>query len=659
MATAVGLSFQLTASSVGMAKGVNDAVKSLGSLGVAAQKAANDLSVIKTIELGRTIVSGLRSLVGTITSYVSQVDQATEATSNLSRELGISFGQLQELQIAAELSGVSAETLARAFTRAQVTISKAASGSKEAAAALSSIGLDPAALQGMGSTEQFVAIAKAISQIENPAQRAAAAVAIFGKSGAELLPVFRELEQNLAASRGLLQQFGGGVTQLEADRVTAIGDAFDLARRALGIFVTKVLAELSPVLIEASNSFVKFLASLDRTQIAASAAAVLKTVSNVMSTLWAIGKLLAPVVGALAKFLQFVGDNSRGAAIGLAAASAALVAYQVGCVIAAIATQGLGAAIRTALSSTGIGALVVVLGLAVGALVEYAIAADEAAVGTADLEGEMKTAAADVKAETEKMAGALASSMEKMFSSAEEKAKQAAEAARREADAAIERMTVERDFGGDSAMASAARAVAAIESDIKRTEEEIAAAREASSRKDPESAKRRLEIERDIAVARGLGDEAAAKAAEERLRAEEQNAAAARAANRDAVDAGVKRLADLDQALEREREIASGQRKAAEAQAKAAEERARKEQEFIRARMAFDEKRTIELSVRKAGPVEAKDVRTAQGFKDLMFKYTGTNELDPAIVEYKKQLKELVAIRRAIEQQPQPDVVQI
>jgi hypothetical protein len=77
-----------------------------------------------------------------------------------------------------------------------VTISKAAGGGKEAVQALSSIGLSAADFQGLSSSEQFTLIANAINGITDPAQRAAAAVAIFGKSGADLLPAFRELGGN-------------------------------------------------------------------------------------------------------------------------------------------------------------------------------------------------------------------------------------------------------------------------------------------------------------------------------------------------------------------------------------------------------------------------------------------------------------------------------
>ena len=54
------------------------------------------------------------------------------------------------------------------------------------------IGVSMDQLQGKKPEEQFRAIAKAIGAIQDPTQRAAAAVSIFGKSGTELLPLFAE-----------------------------------------------------------------------------------------------------------------------------------------------------------------------------------------------------------------------------------------------------------------------------------------------------------------------------------------------------------------------------------------------------------------------------------------------------------------------------------
>lgn len=597
MSTAVGLSFQLTASSVGMSQGVNDAATQLGKLGASAKKAAADLSVLKTIEIGRAFISSIQSISSTFGNYVSGIDKSVESTSNLSRELGISFEQLSQLQLAAKLSGSSTDDLARAFTKAQVTITKAAAGGKEAVQALSAIGLSAADFQGLSSSEQFTLIANAISGITDPAQRAAAAVAIFGKSGAELLPVFRELGGNLGQAQELLAKFNGGISAAQAEQVNAIGDAFDKVGAAIQIVATQALAALSPALTQASNEFITFLASLDIAAVAQTASAAIEALAGGLQLAYSVASVLSPIAGALAKFIQFIGDNSQGAAIGLAAAAGALVAYQVACVASTIATVGLGTAIRTLLASTGIGALVVGLGLLAGAAIEYAVssksAADAAGTSTASIQQQTEAATAESK----RLAAETAATIKQSFGAAEDaatkaaaEAKRASDAARREADSSIQRLITDQQFGGDSQRYAAAQAVLSINADIKRTEEEIAAARAA-------------------------GDQ-------------------------NAVNAAALRLSQLDQAKKREEDIASGA-------AKAAKERLKLEADYAKAREAFDQKRLAALARPSTELLNLEDTRTASGYAALQ-RFSQDQQDDPALEEYRKQLKELQAIRRKI-----------
>lgn len=598
MATAVGLNFQITASSVGMAQGVNDAASQLSKLGTAAQKAASDLGVLRTIEIGRAFISSVQTVASSFGNYVRGIGQSVEATSNLARELGISYNELTALQLAAQLSGASTEDLARAFTKAQVTITKAANGGKEAAASLAAIGLSARDFEGLSSSDQFTLLANAINGIADPAQRAAAAVAIFGKSGAQLLPVFRELGENLQTSQALLAQFNGGVSQEQVNSVNAIGDAFDKVSAAISIVATQALAALAPQLTQASNEFIAFLAALDIAAVAETAASALKAVGSALQLAYSVASVLSPIAGVLATFIGFIGDNAKGAAAGMALAAGALVAYQVASVVATIATAGLGVAIRSLLASTGIGALVVGLGLLAGAALEWAMssqtAAGKAGKATGDVAKQTAAATEQAKRMGQENAKAIADAYGAVgdeAGKAAEAAKRAADAARREADSAIQRVTIEQQFGGDSQRYAAAQAVEAIQADILRTQQEIDAARKA-------------------------GD-------------------------RDAVNAGTARLAQLDQALAREQDIASGARKAAA-------ERLKLEQEYAKARESFDQRRLAALARPSTELLQLEDTRTASGYAALQ-RFSQDQSGDPALEEYRKQLKELQKIRAAIQ----------
>lgn len=590
MAT-IALGFNISATATGMAQGVNAAAVELEKLGLQAKKTSRDVGTLRTIAIGRAFIDSVQLVANTFSRFTSGAAQAIDSSAKLSRSLGISFQDLSALQIAADLAGASSDDLAKAFTRAQVTITNAAQGSKQAQQSLAAIGLSVTDLQGQSSNVQFETIARAIASIQDPAERSAAAVAIFGRSGAALLPTFAELSGNLARAREFLDKFNGGISDAQAAKVEAVNDAFGLVRKSIEVVAGQVLAELSPALTNAADQLVDFVASIDITEAAQSAASAIEAFSSGLSLVYSFAQLASPVVSAIGQAITFLAENGRGAAVGIAATSGALFIYSNAATIAAIATGGFSAAIRALLASSGIGLVAVVVGAAGGALVEWAIranqAGDQAAGSVQSVEQQVQAAVASANTLAEQSSSAA----KKAFAEAEEAAKKAqreaakaAESAQREADGAINRLVVERDFGGDQGRFAATQAVLAIQTDIARVEQEIAAARES-------------------------GDD-------------------------DSLAAGTERLALLDQALARERDIASGAKKA-EA------ERIKLQRQYDEERARIDASRLRELSRPTTQLAQVQDVRTSQGYDALLNMRGGE---DPAIAEYQKQTAELKKI---------------
>lgn len=377
MAT-IGLGFTLSANAQQMSSGINAGVVELQKLGYAAKKTASDVAVLRNIEIGRAFISAAQAVTTTFTRFTSGAASAVDSTLKLSRSLGISYQELRTLQLAADLSGASSEQLATAFTKAQVTITKAGQGSKESVAALRTLGLAVDELAGKSVTEQFAAIASAISRIQDPAQRAAAAVAIFGRSGAQLLPVFQGLPDSLKQAQGFLDQFKGGLTAVEAGRIEQLNDAFTLAGQAVQELAGKLLAQLQPALQQGAERFVQFVSEFD---VSAAARAVEAALADVVSVLGALGQAAGPlarnIFPAIGGYLAFINRQALSAGVvGLArvfsGAAAAALGYAGAAATAATATTALAASLRALLVSTGVGAIVVALGLAAGAALDFA-----------------------------------------------------------------------------------------------------------------------------------------------------------------------------------------------------------------------------------------------------------------------------------------------
>lgn len=399
----IAVGFQLTANAAGMSQGINAGVVELEKLGLAAKRTASDVRVLTGLQLGQAFVGAVRAVASSFSQFTAGAAASIDSTNKLSRALGVSFGELQRLQLAADLSGASSETLANAFTRAQVTITRAAAGSPEAVRGLRALGLAVDELAGLSATEQFQAIATAINGIENPAQRAAAAVSIFGRSGAQLLPTFQELSANLADADTFFSNFRSELTAADAKSIENINDAFTRTQAAVTQTAAQILAKLEPALTAGARAVQEFLQGLDISAVAAAAAS---TISGLATAAEALGNafriaysVLAPLAQAVlpvvSETLGLIAGNLRGAAIGAGAATLAIGAYAVATSGAAAATAVLSAAITALLSRTGIGLLAVGFAVLAGAAIDYGVSAGNSAD---DVAVAMQTTEASIKA---------------------------------------------------------------------------------------------------------------------------------------------------------------------------------------------------------------------------------------------------------------------
>ena len=110
-----------------------------------------------------------------------------------SEKTGLSPQFLQNLSNAAEVT----ETDLNAVTMAAGKLSKAVVFGKEAdlsTIALRAMGYSLEDLKKLSPDELFDRVGNSIAAIKDPTQRSAAAIAIFGKSGKDLIPVFEELK---------------------------------------------------------------------------------------------------------------------------------------------------------------------------------------------------------------------------------------------------------------------------------------------------------------------------------------------------------------------------------------------------------------------------------------------------------------------------------
>lgn len=254
-----------TASSSGLTAGVNQASASMKRLERDVRGLRGGLSTLTAIsgtQLFGSIASGAMSAARSLIGMAAASMEAIGNQRDLAARLGLTYGELSGLTLAGEQVGVSMDAIGGAVTRAEVAFTKAASGSQTAVAAFQRIGLSVEELNGLSAAERFQAIAQAISELPTAAERSAAAVSLFGRAGAQLLPMFEQGAAGIQAATREADAFGLALNSVQANNVDAMGDAFTRAQSAVKGVVDQVVAYLAPAVTRVTEAFTTLISGV-------------------------------------------------------------------------------------------------------------------------------------------------------------------------------------------------------------------------------------------------------------------------------------------------------------------------------------------------------------------------------------------------------------
>ena len=226
---------------------------------------ASNVRILSTIEIGRLVVDGfqllgstLRTVQSQVTSLVTSVNASINQIDDFAQRTGIGVEALQGYSLAAKLAGVDTEQFGAAVQRLSVSIGKATPGDA-LDKSLRAINLSVQELRTLSPEQQFSVIGEAISQLPTVADRAAAAVEVFGKQGAALAPLFKEGAASIEELQQRAERLGIIVSEQQVNNVTAMNDAFDLVSATVQGIIGQVIGNLAPAVTAVTEEFLRFV----------------------------------------------------------------------------------------------------------------------------------------------------------------------------------------------------------------------------------------------------------------------------------------------------------------------------------------------------------------------------------------------------------------
>jgi hypothetical protein len=144
----------------------------------------------------RTTALGAAAVVAAAAGAAFAVDRLIKSVGNyqdIAERTGGSAEGWASIRTAADVAGVSIDSVAESANRLTRNLSMVNEESDATQRALRAIGLSAQELREQSPDEQIRTVAKALAQFEDQAGKAAVVQALYGRGGAALLPVLKEL----------------------------------------------------------------------------------------------------------------------------------------------------------------------------------------------------------------------------------------------------------------------------------------------------------------------------------------------------------------------------------------------------------------------------------------------------------------------------------
>ena len=259
-------------------------------------------------------LGGAASLGG-LALMAKQAIDAADGLGKMAQKVGVSVESLSALEYAGKLSDVSLEQLGTGLKKLSVNLNEVATNADgDAAAAFRAIGVSVTDAAGnlRNADDVFADVAEAFAGMKDGAGKTALAVAIFGKAGADLIPMLNAGADGLREMTNEAKLFGVTFTGDAAKQAEAFNDNLTRLSESTRGFGNEVATIVLPTLGALAQEFVN--SAKEGTGLASMLGAGLKTG---METIAVLGREVAFIfevagnnVAALAAALQALSQGN-------------------------------------------------------------------------------------------------------------------------------------------------------------------------------------------------------------------------------------------------------------------------------------------------------------------------------------------------------------
>ncbi|MFG1461722.1 hypothetical protein V5F77_02400 [Xanthobacter sp. DSM 24535] len=166
--------------------------------------------------------------------------------ADASAKIGMSAEKLQELRYAAKKVGVDSASIDTGFVKLNKVLAETRAGkNKKAAEYFKAMGIN---IKGMKLEDVLPKISEAFMKNGNSAQRTAASMLLFGKAGADLIPLLIGGKDGLAKMAQKARDLGIVLSDADVAAADELGDDLEDLGDAVGGVAVQIGAKLAPII---------------------------------------------------------------------------------------------------------------------------------------------------------------------------------------------------------------------------------------------------------------------------------------------------------------------------------------------------------------------------------------------------------------------------
>jgi hypothetical protein len=187
---------------------------------------------------------------------------SADALEDMASQVNVSVESLQKLRFAAAQSGASADLLDRSLNVLNERLGDAATGSKESQQAFADLGLDWRQLREAGTEEAFLAIADALRQFPDVADRAARMGAVLGERSRAMANAMMLGSEGIREMGARLEAMGAVLSQEMITRLSAANKSLETTATVINAKVAIAVADLAPKIETTVDSLLRMTGAL-------------------------------------------------------------------------------------------------------------------------------------------------------------------------------------------------------------------------------------------------------------------------------------------------------------------------------------------------------------------------------------------------------------